>query len=457
MENVIETLKKTIHSNRNIFINVLGAFFVKGASMLLSLFLLPAYIKFFGNQNVLGVWYTILSVLNWVLMFDLGIGNGLRNKLPEAINDKDTVGAKKLISSTYISTIALVACIAVVGSILIHCLNWNAILNISETDLSRTALTTAMQIAFIGIVVQFILKLITSILYAIQKSALVNFLTLISNIIIFIAISILPATDNETGLITISYINIFAVNLPLLITTFILFSGSFKAYRPSLHFFDLDITKDVLRIGVTLLWLQLVFMIISSTNEFLISSFSGPANVVEYQIYFKIFNSTAAICSLALIPIWSAVTKAKVEQRYSWIEKTYKVLLLFSFVVLVIEIGISFFLQPIVNIWLKDNAIPINPVYALILAFSSFIFVVHNVNTSIGNGMSFFKPQMVLMTFAAIVDIPLAWLLVKLTGGWIGVVLANIIALTPFEIAQPIFLIRHLNTLKKKSIENTNQ
>ena len=444
-----DSVKSAVKNNKNILVNILGAFVVKGGSMLLTLFLLPAYIRFFGNDNVLGIWYTILSIINWVLVFDLGIGNGLRNKLPKALADNDMKKGRSLVSSTYIASAGLVVVIGVIGSVVIHLINWNAILNINESDLSLPVLRYAIQIAFIGVLIQFILKLVTSILYAIQKSGLVNFLTFLSNVIIFIVINLLPSGDTSSNIIAISYFNILAVNLPLLVVSMILFMGKFKDIRPSFKFWSQDSAKSVLKIGVTLLWLQLIFMIISSTNEFLITAFCGPAAVVDYQVYFKIFNSVAAICSLVLIPIWSAVTKAKVEKRYTWIKKTYMLLLGFSVLVLLVLLVIVLILQPIVNFWLKDDAITVTMTYGIIFALSGFIFLVHNVNTSIGNGFSYFKPQIVLMTLAAVLDIPLAWIFVKLTGGMIGVVLANIIVLIPFEILEPIFFFRYLNKLIK--------
>ena len=436
-------------NNKNILINILGAFLVKGGSMILTLFLLPAYIRFFGNDNVLGIWYTILSIINWVLVFDLGIGNGLRNKLPKALAENDLKGGRTLVSSTYIASAGLVVIIGIIGSIVIHLLNWNSILNIDESELSLPVLKYAIQIAFIGVLIQFVLKLVTSILYAIQKSGLVNLLTLLSNVIIFIVINLLSAGDTSSSIIAISYFNILAVNLPLLAVSMILFLGRFRDIRPSFKFWSKDSAKSLLKIGLTLLWLQLIFMVVSSTNEFLISAFCDPSDVVVYQVYFKIFNSVAAICSLVLIPIWSAVTKAKVEKRYTWIKKTYMLLLGFSVLVLVVLMLIVVVLQPIVNFWLKENAIDVNYLYAVIFALSGFIFMVHNVNTSIGNGFSYFKPQIVLMTLAAVVDIPLAWVFVKLTGGMIGVVLANIIVLIPFEVAEPIFFFRYINKLIK--------
>ena len=436
-------------NNKNILVNILGAFLVKGGSMVLSLFLLPAYIRFFGNDNILGVWYPILSIINCVLVFDLGIGNGLRNKLPKALAENNMKEGRTLVSSTYIASTGLVVVFGIAGSIAIHLLNWNAILNIDENELPLHVLKYAIQIAYIGILIQFVLKIITSILFAIQKSSLVNFLTFLSNLIIFIVINVLPAGDTSSSIIAISYFNILAVNLPLLVVSLILFLGKFKDIRPSFKFWSKDSAKSVLKIGVTLLWLQLIFMVISATNEFLITAFCGPSAVVDYQVYFKIFNSVASICSLVLIPIWSAVTKAKVEKRYTWIKKTYMLLLGFSAIVLLMLLAVDLVLQPVVNFWLKEDAITVSLTYGIIFAISGFMFMVHNVNTSIGNGFSYFKVQVVLMTVAAVVDIPLAWLFARLTGGMIGIVLANIIALIPFEVAQPIFFFRYLNKLIK--------
>lgn len=303
MKEIISRLKDSLGSNKAIIENIIGAFIVKGGSMLLTLFLLPAYIRFFGNQSVLGIWYTILSVLNWVLMFDLGIGSGLRNKLPNAFESKDEKYARKLISSTYFSTIVLVAVFGIVGSYIIWQLDWNQILNISCSDLSAIVLKKAIQIAFFGIMIQFILKLVTSILYAIQKSAYVNLLTLLSNLCIFFALHMMSPSSSEVNIIKMAYVNVFSVNLPLLITTIILFRGKLRRYYPSYRYIDRDAIREVLQIGIAILWLQVVFMVISSTNEFLISAFCSPADVIEYQVYFKIFNCIAAICSLGLIPI----------------------------------------------------------------------------------------------------------------------------------------------------------
>ena len=110
-------------NDKIVYRNVIGAFLVKGGALVVSLCTLPAYISFFNNEEVLGVWYTILSLLNWILNFDLGIGNGLRNHLSESLSLGDKEETKRYISSAYFSIgiIIIVACL--LFPIVIHFIN----------------------------------------------------------------------------------------------------------------------------------------------------------------------------------------------------------------------------------------------------------------------------------------------------------------------------------------------
>lgn len=450
MEKLFSIMKK----NRVIINNIAGAFIIRGGALILSLFTMPAYMNYFNNQTVLGLWFTILSVLNWVLMFDLGLGNGLRNKLPIAMAENDDEKIQEYISSTYISTAILIVILSIAAYFVFPYIPWNTIFNIDNSIISHETLVLSVKIVFIGIMIQFLLKLITSILYAIQKSALVNLLSLASSIIILISVSCVKTTDLESSLRVMSWINVIAVNLPLSIVSIIIFSTVLKKHRPKFSKYRNKYALEILKIGSVLLWLQVVFMVISSTNEFLISFLVTPDSVVEYQTYNKIFNSISSLFTLALAPIWSAITRAQANKDFKWIKKLSYILYIFGGIVFLIEIAISPFLQVLIDIWLGKGAIEVKLIYAIIFVISNSIFVFHNISTSIGNGMSYFKPQIIWMTFAALINIPLAVVFVNFTGGWIGVVLANIVSLLPFEIIQPIYMKKHINLLVKDQKNN---
>lgn len=443
----LSKLKKIVsnENNRTILNNALGAFLVKGGALIISLLTMPAYIRYFDNQQILGLWFTILSVLTWVLTFDLGIGNGLRNNLVHALVKKDELLAKKYISSAYIIIGILVLSVLCFSIVIFRFINWNMFFNIPFNIVSKETLNITVFIVFGGIMLQFLFKVITSILYAMQKSALNNLLNLFTNIIILAYVSLATTADISTNLISLAVVHVLAVNIPLLLTTIIVFSTKLKDCKPSIKYFGKKYASDVIRLGGIFFWIQIMYMIITTTNEFLITWLTGTELVVEYQIYNKLFTLVGTLFTLALTPIWSAVTKALSEKNFSWIKKLYKTLKLMALLAVICEFAMIPFLQFAINLWLGENTIQVNYLYATVFAISGSIFIWNGVLSSIANGFGELKTQSIFLTIGAIIKIPIAWILVTTFDSWIGVIVANIIAMSMYCIIQPIWLKRFLN------------
>lgn len=87
----ISDIKKKYMGNRNLVDNVLGSFAVRGLGFLVSFVLFPLYLRYFDDNAILGCWFTMCSVLSWIQVFDLGIGNGLRNHLTTELSLKNYV------------------------------------------------------------------------------------------------------------------------------------------------------------------------------------------------------------------------------------------------------------------------------------------------------------------------------------------------------------------------------
>ena len=64
---IINLLKNTSPKNKIILKNTIGAFAIKGVALVISFLTTPAFIKYFNNNIILGVWYTLFSVLIWFL------------------------------------------------------------------------------------------------------------------------------------------------------------------------------------------------------------------------------------------------------------------------------------------------------------------------------------------------------------------------------------------------------
>ena len=159
------------NDNKIILQNIIGTFLIRGIALIIAFFTLPAYISYFENQNILGLWFTILSVLTWILTFDFGIGNGLRNKLVKALVSKNKLLIKQYISSAYILIGTIIIIIAVLAILFFGHINWNVVFNIPQNIVSKKILSLTVYIVFLSIILQMFFKLINSILYALQKSA----------------------------------------------------------------------------------------------------------------------------------------------------------------------------------------------------------------------------------------------------------------------------------------------
>lgn len=450
LNRIKKRILNTNENNKEIICNALGAFLVKGGALVISLFTMPAYMRYFDNQLILGLWFTILSVLSWILTFDLGIGNGLRNHLVPALVNKDQTRVKKYISSAYVVIGAIVILSICLSVLLFRFINWNIIFNISSDIVSEKTLNITVGIVFSGIMLQFLFKLITSILYAMQKSALNNLLSLLTSIITFVYVLVAKSSDISTNLISLAVVNVLAVNLPLFLSTIIVFTKELRGCKPEIRYYDKNYARDVMKLGGIFFWVQIMYMVITATNEFFITWFTGPEMVVEYQIYTKLFTLIGMVFSLALTPIWSAVTKALSEHNFTWIKKLYKNLKLMALFAIICQFGMIPFLQFGINLWLGHKAIQVNYFYAIAFAMYGSMIIWNGVISSIANGCGELKTQSIFFTIGALIKIPIAWILVGVLNSWIGVIVANILAMSLYCIIQPMWLNKFLS---KKELE----
>ncbi len=441
---------KGFNSNTKAIVrNATGSLLVRGLAMLVSFMTMPAYMAYFGDKNILGVWFTMLSVLSWILTFDLGIGNGLRNNLVRELVHKNFLNARKYISSAYILIAVVTLCLVAMAAFIFPFVNWNVVFNIEKSVISQKILNVSVVIIFAGVMLRFLLRLITSILYAMQKAALTNLLLLITNVAILIyMVTVSASGDIETDLISLSIVWVLAVNVPLVFATILLFKGSLRDCAPKIRFFELSRAKEVVILGGHFLGAQVLYMILTTSNNFLITWLSSPEMVVIYQIYNRMFMFVATIFGLALVPVWSAVTKAFSEKDYNWLLKLFRKLKLLALLGVLSIFLLIPVLQLVFDYWLGDNTIKVNYFYAITFAILGSIFIWNGVLSCVSNGLGKLKTQIICFFIGVIVQIPLAFFLTGVLHSWIGVVWANIAGMSCYCIVQPILL----NKLIKNTI-----
>lgn len=423
-------------NSRVLLVNSAAAVVIKVGSILVALATTPAYIGYFNDNETLGAWFTILAVLAWILNCDMGIGNGLRNSLVYAIAQKDYKQIQKLISSAYLFLFGVAGFITLAVVFWGKFVSWNRVFNISATIIPEKTINRAILILTISIILQLVLRLVTSILYALQKAYIPGLLSLLTNVAMLVLVTICNLLNKNNDVTQLALFYLFAVNGPLVIATVAVFTTDLRDARPTFKLFSMDSAVSILSTGSKFLWLQFMALVLDNTNTYLISAFVDNSAVVEYQIYYKIFSLPGTIVVLFSTTIWSIITKAKAEKNYDWLRKSYYLFMALCILITIFEFLIIPVLQIIFNIWLGSKSILVNNEYALAFAVSGSIMTYRTFLCTYSNGMCKLKSQVVWLTVGAGANIPLAYLLSQRMNDMLSVIIANIICMIPYCIVE---------------------
>lgn len=438
--------------NRTLLLNVAGNYLVKGGAMLVSLLMMPAYMRYFESQAVLGMWFTLIQLLNWIMLLDFGIGGGLRNKIVEPLQKGDKERVIELVSAAYFSVAGIVLVLIALQQIVVGRLNWYKILGLSSGDISEDTLVTMIHILVIGVCVRFFSVLVCHILYALQKAVLPGVISLLSSALIMLYLVCSKPTGSESDIITLAYINTLANNVPALIATVWIFATILRGMWPRFRAFTWNATQEVLGTGGALFFLQIIIMVLFNVKELYISWFVGAEAVVDYQVYYKLIGMIGGLFSLALNPVWSAVTKVLVEKKKQWIRDLYRkgigLIALFGGAQLVLVAVMPM----VVKLWLGENAIEVSRVAGLLFCLYNLVYMWMMLNYNFACGMGRTKVISIWLTVAGAGNLLLTMWGCSVYRSWITVVVATAVAAIPcaFFVQKDIFgVIKSMNSEKE--------
>ena len=249
--------------------NIAGTFVFKGGSILISLILVPLILDYI-NPSQYGVWLTISSFLTWFAFFDIGFGNGLKNKLGEALALDNLTLARIYVSTTYF-IIFLISFVLFIIFLILNCfLDWTSLLN-APSALARE-LSAVMLVVFSLFSFQFVLQLINIVTTAKQNLIISSLIGFLGNLLSLIVIFIL----NKTTAGSLLYLGLASSISPVCIFlgfTIYLYKGPYQQLRPGINFIKLHYVKDLMGFGLKFFIIQigLIFFYIPTTSSSVMS------------------------------------------------------------------------------------------------------------------------------------------------------------------------------------------
>ena len=147
---MVEAVSK--ERTHNYLRQIKGAVVYRVVALAASFIAIPLMINYLGQEQF-GVWSTLLTVLSWIVFFDLGVGNGLRNKVAETLARGETKEASSYIASGY-SIVGLMALVLwILLTVGAYFVPWQVVFN-TET-IQESTLRETFQIAVFFIILNF--------------------------------------------------------------------------------------------------------------------------------------------------------------------------------------------------------------------------------------------------------------------------------------------------------------
>lgn len=428
--NKVDLSEKQVRKNM-----ILGTIY-KGISMIVSYLYVPLVLFYLGEFKY-GVWTTILNVLSWITYFDIGIGNGLRNKLAESLTKQGEDEEKKVrqyVSSSYIMLAIIITVAILVGCVLSVLIDWKSVFGINTFD-ENLKVIMGISIIFVGI--NFWLSLCKSIFYAIQENSKVGLMGVLQQVLMLIGIFVLIQFKKPSILL----VAILYGMTDFIIST--IFSGVLfkrnKNFIPKIKYYSSKEAHETTSLGVKFFIVQIAALVLFTTDNLIISHFIGPTEVTSYSIVNKLFSIGTALFTMLVAPYWSRTAAAKAENNYVMIKNSIRTMYKLMAVGIVGVIILVFIFRPVASIWLQKDLnyspglIPLMGIYAI-------IFMWNAIYSQIANGLSLMNVLVPVAIIQGIINIPLSLLfLLKFNMGVVGVLLGTICATLVSAIVTPYY------------------
>lgn len=405
--------------------NIISSIIIKGFSLIAGFLMLPITLSYVDASEY-GVWLTLSSIVGWFVFFDIGLTQGLRNKMAEARAKGDDNLAQVYVSTTYALLSVIFFCVWVIFIIANSFLDWAKILNVSES--MRPDVTTLAIIVFTYFCLSFVFRIITTVLLANQQPAGSSLIDLIGHIVSLLVIIILVKTT-EGSLIKLGIALCISPLLILIGANFLLFKKKYRKFRPLISKVKFSYARDLFQIGVVFFIIQVAGIVQFQTANIIIARNFGTADVTSYSIVYKYFGMLLMVFNIFLTPFWSASTEAFQKKDIQWIKNGIKRYNQLNILMAAVSLLMLLFSETFYRFWLGEGKVTI------IFPLSLWGFIYFNLSMfggkygSLLNGISALRIQFIASIISPFIYIAAAILLInKFHVGVHSLFIASIIA-----------------------------
>lgn len=419
--------------NRRLAAGVATGILTKGVAFTLTLLTVPMTLHYLGPERY-GIWVTMISMLAWLSMVDLGIANGLSPMLSAAYGKNRQDLARDYIATAFWSLSAIATLAGTAITLLWDWIDWGLVFNIHEPEMKHQ-ISRAVSLAVCFFLLNLPFSINQRILLAYQQGPTANLWQLLVSLAGVIGIYLVTLTKGGLVFLVLGYSGA---------QLFISFACSIWLFgwsKPLLRPFTRPKwpeAKQVFSLGGLFIINQIATLLIFQKDIMLITHYLGPAAATPYSVTWQMFFYLNAIHILISPYLGPSFGEAFARGDQQWMRNAFGRYMRATCIVAVPAIALlTMFHRAVLSAWVGPDLVPVlATVYWM--ALWSFVLAILGPMVSLLVGVGRLKQYTIFNIAAATISLIMSIWLIKILGVT-GVIAATVVSYSVLVVVPAIF------------------
>lgn len=359
-----------------------------------------------------GAWMTIASLVTALSFLDLGVGNGLTNRIAQAASMDDARELSRAVCGGLGVLLMIAAALLLLLLAVSSLLPWQTLIKTSSAELVDEVRCAALVFAAL-LALTTCTDGVLRIYHGLQRGAAVYTTTLLCNLVGLLLLYV--AARKHASISYLLLCTMGAAALPGLLLWFELWRQGLFRFTAWSQAISIE-RPNVLRVGMLFFALQIGSAFSWGFDNLIISSTLGASAVAAFSVVQRMYLISTQPLVILNGPLWPAYADAHARDDRAFIRRTLATAVTVTAVYGAISVvALASISEPLLRYW-THNQVPPSRGVVYALGVWTLVVAIANCFAMFMNGVGAVLPQVVAVLVIVLAGIPLKYVIIQSFG-----------------------------------------
>ncbi|NJP07626.1 MAG: lipopolysaccharide biosynthesis protein [Chloroflexaceae bacterium] len=303
---------------RRMSLTGLSAMVATGTIMFVGFISVPLTVGYLGPERY-GLWITISSLLNWLIISDVGFNSALVNVLAEADGQDDPVRAQGLVATTFWVLLGIALLIALIAVVLVPLVDWPDFFQVQGV-VDTQEVVLSVWLALLIFCLTFPTNMVHSVYRGYQTEYKANLWEIAASVLSLINLVIVVQFEAGLPLLILALLGTrMAVRL---VNMFVLLRYDYPWLWPAPHMVSMTHLRRLWGLGGFYLLQQIGNIGMLQSQPIILTRLIGPVAAGSFAVSYRLLHIPRDLLLVLLGPFIASYGEARARGDWPWMRRT---------------------------------------------------------------------------------------------------------------------------------------